>query len=222
MKTIRLSLTLLLCLLGSGCVIDARTKDVAIGPERRLALPVTDDSDVSVRIPIGEIEVIAGNDDQLRIDLLVLCPSQDSACARRLADLEFVTREDDDGSLRIRLSRNAATSFRDAHLRASVQVPPVRKLSLDVSAGELSVGPVDACVEVDMGAGDVNVRARAVRYSNVDLDAGIGDASLAVDGRRLRTRRSLLVGAEVAWHEGRGECDMLVDLQTGNISVALD
>ncbi|MDJ0653480.1 MAG: hypothetical protein QNJ40_04945 [Xanthomonadales bacterium] len=218
----RIWILLLLCGINTACVIDARVKDTVIGPERQVAVPVNERSIVSVRIPAGDVDVLASDGEDLTAELVIRCASEDSACARRLRDVSFVTRERRDGSISITLSRNSSTGYRDAEVQATIYVPKAAQLALDMTAGDLHVGPINACVEVDMGAGDVNVFARTSDYRSVDIDAGVGDASLSVDGRNFDAPRSWLVGAQMEWRDGSGRCDMVVDLQAGDIDVRLN
>ncbi|MEM9533168.1 MAG: hypothetical protein AAGA23_19770 [Pseudomonadota bacterium] len=221
-RPVRICIVLLLGAFNTACVIDSRTKDTMIGPERQLALPVSEKSVVSVRIPVGEVNVLASDGEDLTAELVIRCADEDSACARRLRDVSFVTRERRDGSVAVRLSRNSSSGYRDAEVEATIYVPTTGQLELNMTAGELRVDPIDACVEVDMGAGDVNVMANTSNYRSVEIDAGVGDAHLSIDGRSYHVPRSWLIGAQTQWREGDGRCDMLVDLQAGDIDVQLN
>ena len=97
-----------------------------------------------------------------------------------------------------------------------------RELAVNMTAGELHVSGVDACLSVDMGAGDVEIQAPADMVGRVALDAGIGDAHLSVGESSYEAPRSWLIGAELLWEQGTGPCDLVVDLQAGDINVSLD
>ena len=72
-----------------------------------------------------------------------------------------------------------------------------------------------------MDAGDIDLEVAKNLMRSVDIDTGVGDASLTVDGNIKKQHRSLLIGAEVHWHDGSGDCDMRVDLQAGDAKIRL-
>jgi hypothetical protein len=220
MRTQHLLPVLLVPVLLSGCVVDARRADTVIGPERRLDLPLTGVTRVLVRIPVGDIEIEAADDDRLTAEMIIKCPDRDSRCARRLADVALISELRGE-TLVVRSSKNSSMNYREGNVRTVVRVPEVARLDVDVTAGDLNVSNVSACLSIDMGAGDVDVSVPARGIAGVALDAGIGDASLRVNDRHRSAPRSLLVGAELDWHEGTGDCEMDVDLQVGDISVEL-
>ena len=72
-------------------------------------------------------------------------------------------------------------------------------------------------------AGSKNPEVGRVGWSDgtVWLDANFGDASLRLQDEGIEGRRPLLVGAEVFWDQGKGPCDLAVDLGAGDIMTRL-
>ena len=214
--------TLTLCgalLATSGCVIDARERDTLIEPVRTVDLAVPEDAAILIRIPAGDVDITNSPDDQVHGQMRILCPDLDGRCARKLGDLEFETGSAG-GELRVALSRDGMWQLRHGQLEVDIQVPRGHPLVVDVSAGDVNVA-VDNCVTADIEAGDASFRVPRDLVRRVVLDTGIGDASLNVDGRDREGRRALLVGAEVDWDGGTGDCEMSVDLQAGDLRVDL-
>ncbi|MDX1572178.1 MAG: hypothetical protein R3200_16970 [Xanthomonadales bacterium] len=218
----RPSATLTLCgalLITSGCVIDARERDTLIEPVRNVEIVVPADATIFVRVPAGDVDITNSPDDLLRGQMRIMCPDRESRCAKRLGDLEFTTETSAD-EVRVALSRDGMWQFRHGNVEVDLQVPSEHTLNLDMSAGDVNV-EVANCLAADIEAGDASFSVPLDRVRSVDLDTGVGDAALSVDGDWRAGRRSMLVGAEVHWHEGPGECEMMVDLQAGDLRVDL-
>ena len=210
---------LLLGLASTGCAYRDFTP-VPMGDASHFAVPLGAADQLVVRVPAGDVDVIGGAGDKVIATLAIECPENKSSCFRRMRDVRFVA-ERDGNVLTVRLNRNGAFGFRDAQVNATIEVPSAPQLLVDMTAGDLSVEHANACLEIDAGAGDINVVDAADRYGRVFLDAGVGDAHLEVNGRSLPSPRALLIGAEVDWQLGSGDCELLVDLQAGDIDVRL-
>jgi hypothetical protein len=215
-----LAVTLSAPILLSACVIDARRADTVVGPERSIDLPVTADTVIDLRIPVGDVHIegVAGN--RLTAEMVVKCPDLESACAKRLGELQFVTDLEGD-QLTLKTNKNSSMKYRSGQVTTHIRIPTVAKLNVDMFAGDLNIHNVQACLTVDMGAGDVDAEIPEELVASVMLDAGIGDASLRVDDRYRSAPRSWLIGAELSWKQGEGYCHVDVDLQAGDISVEL-
>ena len=111
--------------------------------------------------------------------------------------------------------------YRSGQVTTTIRIPEVSELNVNMTAGELNIHGVQACLTVDMSAGDIDVEIPEELVASVMLDAGVGDASLRVDDRYRSAPRSWLIGAELFWDQGGGLCHVDVDLQAGDISVEL-
>ena len=215
-----LALALLTLILLSACVIDARRSDTVVGPERTIDIPVTAETIVDLRIPVGDVHIEGISGDRLTAEIVVKCPDLESGCAKRLGGLQFVTDYQGD-RLSLRTNRNSSMKYRSGQVTTTVRIPVVSKLNVNMTAGDLNIHDVQACITVDMTAGDIDLEIAEELVASVRLDAGVGDASLRIDGRYHSAPRSWLIGAELSWDRGSGYCHVDVDLQAGDISVEL-
>ena len=215
-----LALALISPILLSACVIDARRADVVVGPERTIDIPVTSSTIVDLRIPVGDVRIEGTSGARLSAGMEVKCPDLDSACARRLGELQFVTDFHND-RLVLRTNKNSSMKYRSGQVTTTIYIPQVSKVNVNMTAGDLNINNVQACLTVDMTAGDIEVDISEELVASVMLDAGVGDASLRVDDRYRSAPRSWLIGAELDWDHGSGHCHVDVDLQAGDISVQL-
>ncbi len=208
---------LLLC---NACVIDARDRKVALFDEpKTLRVDVGPAAPLWLRVPAGDIQVNQGQAGELRAELTVMCPSRDSRCAKGMEQLELITETNADG-VHLALNKNRAFSYRNAQIIVTMFVPADHPLHLDVTAGDVDLD-VANCAEVNMEAGDLTLKVPEKMVRSVDVDTGVGDATLTRKGRYMSGRRSLLIGAEIQWHQGTGDCDIVVDLQAGDAKVNL-
>lgn len=211
---------LLLAISCSACVIDARDRKVALFDQpKTLRVAVTENAAIWLRVPAGDLAVEQARGSELTAELTVLCPSRSSRCAKAMQDLELITETNQDG-VHLALNKNRAFSYRNSELIVRIAVPPTHPVHIDVTAGDVDIA-VANCTEVNMEAGDLTLKVPESIVRSVNIDTGIGDASLSRKGRHLSGRRALLVGAEVNWDQGPGDCDIVVDLQAGDAKVDL-
>ena len=220
MNTKNLALALAIPVLLSACVIDARRADTVVGPERTIDVPVTPETVVNLRIPVGDVHIEGASGDRLTAEIVVKCPDLESGCATRLGDLQFVTDYEGD-RLMLRTNRNSSMKYRSGQVTTTIRIPDVSKVNVNMTAGDLNIQNVQACLSIDMTAGDIDLEMAESLVASVMLDAGVGDASLRVDGEYRNAPRSWLIGAELSWEHGNGYCHVDVDLQAGDISVEL-
>ena len=74
---------------------------------------------------------------------------------------------------------------------------------------------------MNLEAGDVDISIPEAFVAEVDLDAGIGDASIIRQGRLEDAPRSFLVGAETRKEISREGAIIRVDVQFGDIDIYL-
>jgi len=213
------------CILVTNCASEYDGHGVVIGPEKTLEIPVSSSSILGIKLDVGEVTIIGTDSDQLTAKIIVECPGLDSRCANRLADLDWVSAMTGEQltlmTNKHSTSRLSSLRYREARITTRIEIPKVTQVNLEMRAGDLKVHNVDACFNIDMDAGDIDLAASSNLIRSVDIDTGVGDASLNVEGHPKNEHRSLLVGAEVHWHDGSGDCQMKVDLQAGNAEIRL-
>jgi hypothetical protein len=75
-------------------------------------------------------------------------------------------------------------------------------------------------LDVELGVGQVHVAMRQKDVRSVRLSSGVGDASLDVGARHMRS--SGLIGHRLHWSEGPGHAEVEVEVGVGESSVELD
>jgi len=210
----------LIILLTSSCAVVNTHPNVKVGPIQEIDLTIAKDTIIDLNITAGEVVIESSPGEQLRAEMTVECPGINSECAKRMAGLEFVSSIKDK-HLKMSTNRNSFFQNYNANLSVKFFVPKSQQLNIGMDAGTLYINNIDACLNVEMSAGDIDINMFESNMASVYLDTAFGDVSLNVDGRHQNESRPWLVGGEIIWDQGKGSCQMKVDLQAGTISVDL-
>jgi len=175
---------------------------------------------VRLDFPVGELEIEASSGDKVEVELRAECRWDNSRCYAALEDVRIVSRSSD-RRLSIEIEGDKNWGRGKLELEGTIRVPRQAELDVEFGIGELEIDDFEGDVRVDMGIGDVTVRADASKVRSVDIDAGIGEATLSGVRENVRGRRSLLIGAEVSWDDGSGGSRIVVDLGIGDAKVRL-
>lgn len=209
------------------------------GSSRSIEVKVDEATTVDLQLPPGEIHVDGTDGDMLKARMVVRCSHRGRDCERAADAVDFFVEADDD---RVLVETEGwKTRYSDSsHLLVEVEVPKARRVYVSVAAGSLAIAGIDArsldvrlkagelriregtaCPRVDVLAGDVRVELPEPLMGSVHVDAGIGDAELITPDGRSRGHRSWLIGSEVDWDRGSGDCDADIDVQVGEVRVEL-
>lgn len=185
------------------------------------AVPVAAGQSVSVRFPVGELEVVADAVEGVRTELEIRCRKLSEAlCAKysRRLRLDAVER---DGVVEVRLAGLPKWKLRKLQLDGVVTVPDWAPLAVHVGVGDVEIHAGRRDLGVRMGIGDLTIHVPQDRVRSVRAATGIGDASLHGAIQREGTRRRLL-GARLDWAEGSGSVDIALGLRIGDARVVLE
>lgn len=208
-------------LLLSGCVtIESReyVDYVKIDSPNTFSSELDLDAIVSLELPPGKINIVESTDGQaFKASLSRSCPENDLAdCRLELEEIEFVANSRDG---HYTLSTNKTTAFTsDGKFTFEVQVPDIQHLNLEVTAGDINISALRACVTADVTAGELNVKAYSDEVRSVSLHASAGDTSLRVNGRNVPEER-FLMRSKSYWSGGEGNCEMKAEVSAGSVSV---
>ena len=171
-------------------------------------------------LPIGDLRVVASATAEARITVDIECSRGRRRCESAAEDLEIrVRRRAHRQILEIEGWPRWGTSGLSVRVVASV--PPTTPVSVDMGVGEITVEGLESDLWIDLGVGKIDVEMASAAVRSVNLDSGIGESSVTLDGRRVGGKRSFL-GGEVDWSDGEGSARIEIDLGVGEITVKLD
>ena len=201
----------------TGCV-STGPRELEIKPDTALSTAVA--PRVVLDFSAGDIRVVPSEDDQLRASVRFFCNAGSDTCRNNAARSRILhTREE--GVSTVSFKPGSAYSTRHADIFYRVEVPAVESLEVTMGAGALTIDSPTGCVSARGTAGDIKIRVPEALVGSVTLDANLGDSNLSTTTGRAEDRRTLLVGSEVEWTEGPGECRVNAKLTAGAIDVIL-
>ena len=182
-------------------------------------IPMGGAGEVSLDFPVGEITVEAWESPQVGVDVKLACNHKTSRCMEAAQALRLVYNTSGD---RLRVEVKNWPKFggtKGLHVIARINVPRDLPLRAELGVGELNIQGTTNKLTVDLGVGEVNITLPKEAIGSVDLDTGVGEATLVAAGRRIES--SGLIGRELRWDKGTGRADVTVDCGVGEIDVIL-
>ena len=182
-------------------------------------IPVGGIEDIHIEIPVGELEIEAGDGRQVETKVEITCERAKPRCLEAARNLRFVYSAED-GRLHFQLKDWPKVNAKGLEVHARFTVPRGLALRTELGVGELTIEGIEGDLQADLGVGEVNVTMPESAVSSVKLDTGIGEADLQAGGRRY-TSEGLFV-RQLTWNKGKGQSHVEVDCGVGEINVALE
>jgi len=177
---------------------------------------------LALDVPVGEIDVRGVDEPRVSVEVRVQCDRGDDDCRDAAEDVELVSRE---RGAELRLDFDGVDGLGDHEMSLDVElrVPLTMALDVDLAVGDLHVDGLNRDVRVEVGVGQVKVRMKEELVGSVDLEVGVGEATMGPDPRRRSRSRSRRfdLGEDVRWDEGTGEARIRIDVGVGGIDVRL-
>lgn len=206
-------------LLAIGATAQADTW-VQIGPTHEISLTVPHNAHLRLDLPVGEVQVVGTDGDELRARMQIECKSSKGRCAKR-AGRASLTSESDGAYLTLAATPEGMNAYKGSNVRITVEVPRSDTLEVEFGAGELEVRDVDACLSIRMFAGEADLYLADDRIDEINLKTGMGESALYVDDNAIDGKRPLLVGSKVVHALGNGDCSLAARLRFGELTAHL-
>jgi hypothetical protein len=204
-------------------VAGAAGPDVAGRDDRVLerAIPVGSAERVRVQFSYGQLSIEPGEGNAVKLQLAVRCKRGGERCAELLDDIDFdvVTR---DGEIEVRVDRLPKFNTRGISAKLRVFVPQGQRLVVEMGAGEIRISDLAHDVDIQLGAGEIDIHMPEAAVRSVALQAGVGDAQLRRGRGKIETARAHFIGASVRWDEGRGQARVAAQVGAGEVQLCLD
>ncbi|MEM7349924.1 MAG: hypothetical protein AAF657_03905 [Acidobacteriota bacterium] len=178
-----------------------------------------DTTKVHINLSFGDISVEGIDSNQVEIEMVLDCARENiEACRTRARRVQLAPRMSQK-ELKIRLKRTPWARLKGIKARMKVRLPSHVSLEVDVKSGSVYITGLTSHINVDSGAGDIDILGRRDRTAMVDVDSGFGKADLWLGDGRVEGSgwpRS------IDWR-GSGEAEINVDLVgTGDVSIRLE
>ena len=172
--------------------------------------------EVEFRSTVGSFEIIPTRGDELRVVLEI--EGNKRGFFRRstdVSDMDLESRERGDTLILEFEEENANANWIVEMPRTS----SVERTSIQMGVGEVNVEIGGTELEVELGVGDVDINAPEDSVGRINLNVGVGDASMR--GGEVIDHDAMFISQSIEG-EGNGTFDMEVDVGVGDISVRLD
>lgn len=208
------TLALLLVLMWTGAAAVAADETVRTLDTRVFAGEV---HTLEIDLGVGNITVEGTDSRDVEVEVDLSCGREDAVkCQNRAQRIELVPRRKK-GRLKVRLKGTPRGRAGGISAEMRLRIPRRLGLEVDLQAGNIALADIESHIEVDVGAGDVDVSGQQASMSEVKVAVGVGKADLWLgDGRIEGTGFPRTLN----WH-GNGAAELEIDVGTGDVTVKL-
>jgi hypothetical protein len=185
----------------------------------RQQIPVGTAGRIYLDFPVGEVQVVGGDDRRVDLDVKITCNEETSRCEDAARSLRVVFNRAD-GQLAVRIAgwpHFGAT--KGLNVDAVLRVPRNLPLRTDLRIGKLTIEGIASDVTAHLGVGEVHVTLPKEAIGSAALDTGIGEAHLLAAGRHYSSEG--LFTRTIHWDKGQGRARVKVGCRVGEIHVTL-
>ena len=174
---------------------------------------------VHVYLSVGDLTVEGTDDSRVQVSLVLECNRQDLGKCKARADRIRLAPRMGRKELKVRLKRTPQGRFKGIRARMTVRMPRSVPLEVDVTGGDVYITQLASHLNVNSGAGDVDVLASRAGTQEVKAVVGFGSADLWLgDGRIKGTGWPKAIN----W-KGSGAARIDIDVVgSGDVSVRLE
>lgn len=194
------------------------------GKKAEIEVDVSTVGTVVLDVPAGQLNISGTTGQTIKAEVVVTCSKDNGAeCNKRVLE-EIVWSIELEGDLaRLRLIPEEADQYNDISIVASVGVPQDKMLTVNLDYGDLDLQGTNACLDVNVKAGNVKLGLQEKPLASANLKATFGDVSLTTStGTVTRGKRSKIVGAKLEWRRDNGICHVDAKVRAGNIELNLE
>lgn len=168
--------------------------------------------------PVGELEIVGADVNAVEVRMEIDCDGRN--CAERIDDIRLQSRSKN-GELQLEIDGYPRFG-KGVSVNLELRVPRDVALAIEHGVGETSIEDVVGDIELEAGVGEVEIRGSSAAFHSAEIELGVGESELSVDGVTIDGDSFLFIGGETEWHKGRGESQLKVEVGVGEVSVRLD
>lgn len=172
---------------------------------------------LEIDLGVGNITIEGTDSRDVEVEVEFSCGREDEVkCTQRAERITLVPRRKK-GRLKLRLKGTPRGRAGGISAEMRLRIPRRLGIEVDLQAGNLLLSNMESHVEIDVGAGDVDINGQQASMGEIKLAVGVGKVDLWLGEGRIEGTgfpRSL------NWH-GNGGAELEVDIATGDVSVRL-
>jgi hypothetical protein len=175
---------------------------------------------VRVELPVAELRVVGHDSDRVEITVELDCSRSSRRCLETAEDVELEIRDGTRG-LEIGIGGLPKWSRGGMDMEVEIHMPQTSPLVLEMGVGDIEIEGLGSDLEAEVGVGEIEVAMSRHVVGDVEIDTGVGQASIEVEGESVAARRFFL-GDEVRWADGAGRARLSIEVGVGEVVVELD
>ena len=163
-----------------------------------------DIKEIEINNSVGSIDLRLVDGDEIRVEIDI--ESDDDGFFRRSKDVDDIDLE-----YRVRGDKLILT-IDEEDIKADwyIELPAVSEIDIDMGVGEIVVEIGASRLDIDLGVGKIDVIAPLASTGEINVSAGVGEASIR--GANDVDHSRSFVSAE---SEGRGEGELSIEAEVG-------
>ncbi|MGK2855679.1 MAG: hypothetical protein ACSLFQ_00590 [Thermoanaerobaculia bacterium] len=168
--------------------------------------------------PVGELEIVGADVTQVEVRMEIECDGRN--CDERIDDIRLESHSKN-GELRLEVDGYPRFG-KGVSVNLELRVPRAIALAIEHGVGETSIEDVLGDIDLEAGVGEVEIRGSSNAFHSAEIELGVGESELSVDGTSIVGNSFFFIGGETEWHKGSGESRLRVEVGVGEVSVRLD
>lgn len=168
--------------------------------------------EIEFHASVGSLRILPADGE--KVELVLAIEGKDGGWfrgTRDVSDVELLSEVRGDRLILEQTEEHTNTEW-------TVRLPAVALTTIDMGVGEIVAEFNATELSIELGVGDVEVSAPLASAGRVDLEVGVGEATLK-GGRRVETQRRMV--SQQVHGEGEGALDIDIDNGVGNIDLEL-
>ncbi len=168
--------------------------------------------------PVGKLEIVGADVTAIEVRMEIDCDGRN--CTDKIDDIRLESRMKG-GELRLEVDGYPRFS-KGFSVDLEMRVPRGVALAIEHGVGETSIEEVVGNIDLEAGVGEVDIRGSSKAFHSAEIELGVGEVELTVDGTTIEGDSFLCFGGETEWHKGRGESRLKVEVGVGEATIKLN
>lgn len=175
---------------------------------------------IRVEFPVGALTVEGDDGETVRVQVRVECKGDDYEGCKEEARRIRIDHSTSGKVFRLEFSGiRKDWSGHHVSVEAHVLVPRALAVELNMGVGKVAITGIERDLDLELGVGELSVRAAQARFRDAEAEAGVGDATIQTRDGHVRERG--FIGHSARWTEGSGTSLIRAHVGVGQASVDL-
>ncbi|MCL1050929.1 hypothetical protein L2755_15020 [Shewanella abyssi] len=203
-------------LLTSLCLVIGVTSSMAYAASSRTLTQSYeyDGQAVSFDMELGSAKIIATDDNDIRVEVVVDDSDSHWLFFWGKTDLDNIKIDAHNNPQELSIGLSEQDNIQQEWI---VYLPKQAALVLEMGVGQIEVSGMTSDIDIDLGVGSARVEHQTL-FSHVELDSAVGEVSITELGQRLVVKRGI-INQSYSHTDAGGNGDLSINVGVGEIVV---